>query len=165
MDLYKWYAVYTRSRQEKKVAEHLQKYGYTVYLPLIKTIRQWSDRKQKVEIPLISSYVFVNVSERDYYSILNTPGVVKYVTFDGKAAPIPENQILAMKMAVDNNLEIEITNETIEPGDMVKVVSGPIKGAEGELIRLVHKRNFLIRLNNIGFSLLLEVNAGDVIKL
>jgi transcription antitermination factor NusG len=165
MEVAKWYAIYTRSRQEKKVAELMKKNGYTVYLPLIKTMRQWSDRKQKVEIPLISLYVFVQVTERDYYSILNTPGAVKYVTFDGKAAPIPENQILAMKMAVDNNLKIEITNETIEPGELVKVVSGPIKGAEGELIRAVHKRNFLIRLHNIGFSLILEVNAGDVIKL
>ncbi len=165
MEVAKWYAIYTRSRQEKKVAGFMQKYGYTVYLPLIKTMRQWSDRKQKVEIPLISSYVFVQVTERDYYSILNTPGAVGYVTFDGKAAPIPENQILAMKMAVDNNLEIEITNETIEPGELVKVISGPLKGTEGELIRAVHKRNFLIRLSNIGFSLMLEVNAGDVIKL
>jgi transcriptional antiterminator RfaH len=165
MELAKWYAVYTRSRQEKKVAGWMQKNGYTVYLPLIKTMRQWSDRKQKVEIPLISSYVFVHVGERDYYSILNTPGAVGYVTFEGKAAPIPEKQITAMKTAIDCNVDIEVTTDTIEPGEMVKVIAGPLKGTEGEMIGTVHKRNFLIRLSNIGFSLKAEVNAADVVKI
>lgn len=162
---YRWYAVYTRSRGEKKVAELMHKNGYQVYLPLVKTLRQWSDRKKKVEVPLISSYVFVKVSEKEYYSILNTPGALAYVTFEGKAAPIRESQMEAMRMAVEGNLDIELTQEGIGLGERVKIISGPMKGAEGEYIETVHKHNFIINLDHIGFSLKVEVGANDVVKL
>lgn len=160
-----WYAIYTKSRSEKRVAEQMKATGFTVYLPLVKTLRQWSDRKKKVEVPLISSYVFVKVSERDYYNILNTQGVVRYVTFEGKAAPIPEKQIIAMQMAVDNEADIEISTEQMAPGEQVKVINGPLKGAEGEYVFGKGKRSFVIRLNHMGYALKVEVPASDVAKL
>lgn len=165
MEQQTWYAIYTKSRTEIRVAEQMKGNGFTVYLPMVKTLRQWSDRKKKVEIPLIRSYVFVKVSEREYYDILNTPGVVRYVTFDGKAAPIPEKQILALQMAVANEADIEISTEPMAPGQPVKIISGPLKGAEGEYIFGKGKRNFVIRLNQIGYALKVEVHANDVIKL
>lgn len=160
-----WYAIYTRSRAEKKVASWMYDNGYTVYLPLVKTLRQWSDRKKKVEVPLISSYVFVQVSEKEYYSILNAPGVVAYVTFEGKAAPIRDSQMQVMRQAVEGNLPIEVNNEQLKPGQRVKVISGPMKGAEGEYLETVHKNNFIINLSHIGFSLKVEIHAAEVVKL
>jgi len=160
-----WYAVYTRSRREKKVAELLINDGYQAYLPLVKTLRQWSDRKKMVEVPLISLYVFVNVSEREYYNVLNTPGVVRYVTFEGKAAPIRNSEIEAMKMAIEGNLNVTLTQESIDLGQKVKIIAGPMRGAEGEYVETKHKSNFIINLNNIGFTLKVEVNALDVVKL
>ena len=59
-----WYVVYTKSKQEKKVAEGLKKLGIEAYCPLVTVMKQWSDRKKKVEVPLINSYVFVNIDER-----------------------------------------------------------------------------------------------------
>jgi transcription antitermination factor NusG len=162
---YRWYAVYTRSRGEKKVAELMHKMGYQVYLPLVKTLRQWSDRKKKVEVPLISSYVFVKVSEREYYDILKTPGAMAYVTFEGKAAPIRESQMEAMRMAVEGNLNIELSQEAIGLGERVKIISGPMKGAEGEYVERVHKNSFIINLDHTGFSLKLEIKATDVVKM
>ena len=160
-----WHAVYTRSRAEKKVTELMNRNGYTAYLPMVKTLRQWSDRKKKVEVPLISSYVFVHVSERDYYSILNTPGVVRYVMFEGKAAPIPEKQIRAMRIAVENDVDLELSAAPISPGEAVRVVSGPMKGVEGELIRNAQKHKLLIRINHTGYALLVKVSAGSVMKI
>lgn len=160
-----WYALYVRSRWEKKCAQQIEENGYTVYLPLIKTLRQWSDRKKMVEIPLISSYVFVNVNEKEYYNILETPGVVSYVTFEGKAAPIRESQIDIMRNAIEGNLKIEAVDRILKSGQKVKIISGPLKGNEGEYIETAHKSNFIISLSNIGFSLTVEINADDVIKL
>ena len=165
MEKRNWYAVYTRSRSEKKVAEYMLDEGYNAYLPLIKTLRQWSDRKKKVEIPLISSYVFVNVSEREYYDVLNIEGAVCYVTFEGKAAPIRNSEIEALKMAVDGNMNIELVNEVIKTGQKVKVITGPMKGAEGEYLETVHKTNFIICMSNINFTLKVEINASDIIKI
>lgn len=160
-----WYALYTRSRWEKRCAELIKANGYQVYLPLIKTLRQWSDRKKKVEIPLISGYVFVNISESEYYKILETPGIVCYVTFEGKAAPIRSSQIEAIKMAIDGGLKMEHTNKYLSPGQKVKIISGPMKNMEGEYEETVNKSNFIINLNNIGFSLKVEINALDVINI
>lgn len=160
-----WYALYVRSRWEKKSAQWMTERGYTVYLPLVKTLKQWSDRKKKVEIPLISSYVFIKVSEKEYYKILETPGVVSYVTFEGKAAPIRDSQIDMMRNAIEGNLCIEAVGTALEKGQRVKVISGPMKGAEGEFVKVAHKTNFIINMNSIGFSLKVELNADDVVKL
>lgn len=143
----------------------MQEQGFESYLPLVKTIRQWSDRKKKVEIPLIASYIFAKVDENEFYEILNTPGAVAFVKFEGKAARIPEQQINAMRAAVDNNLKIELEKGNIKPGEKVKVIAGPMKGSEGEFIGQAHKRNFIINMYNIGFALKLELNAADVVKL
>ena len=161
----KWYAVYTRSRSEKKTANLLEEKGINVYLPLIKTMRQWSDRKKMVEIPLISSYVFVCISNNEYDKVLKTNGVVRYVFFDGKAAEIRDNQIQAMKMAIEGNLNIEVDKDKFKKGEAVKVVDGPMKGVEGEYFGTTKKKNFMIRLSNIGYSLLLEIDAAIVKKL
>ena len=88
-----WYAVYTRSRSEKSLMELLKEKGIEAYVPLRKVIHQWSDRKRLVEEPLIRSYCFVKVSNKDYYEVLNTQGAVRYIWFSGKAASIPERQI------------------------------------------------------------------------
>lgn len=165
MGTYNWHAIYTKSRTEKKVMERMQKSGYEVYLPMQKTMRQWSDRKKKVEVPLIASYVFVKVSEREYYDVLQTPDAVAYVSFEGKAAVIPEKQIDVMKTAVDNSMQIELSTEQLEEGEKVKVIAGPLKGAEGELVGKVKKRKFILNLGNVGFLLKIEVNANDVVKL
>jgi transcriptional antiterminator RfaH len=90
----KWYAVYTRSRFEKQVLKGLQDQGIEAYLPLIKTVRQWSDRKKTVEVPLFSSYVFVHIDRRFYDQVLQTMGVVKYISFEGKTATPPPIRLI-----------------------------------------------------------------------
>jgi transcription antitermination factor NusG len=98
---YNWHALYTRSRHEKRVYDELIYDEIEAYLPLHTVIKQWSDRKKKVEEPMIRSYVFVKISEKEYYNVLNIPAAVRYVTFEGKAAPIPEWQIDVMKKALE----------------------------------------------------------------
>ncbi len=144
--------------------EQMQKQGYKVYLPLVKKLKQWSDRKKKVEVPLIASYVFVCVNEKEYYDVLAIPGASRYITFEGKAVAIPEKQINALKAAVDNNMQIELQTLLIQAGEKVKVIAGPLKGAEGEFVGKAHKQNFILNLSNTGFSLKIEVNAADVVK-
>ena len=79
VDNKKWLVLYTKPRNEKKVAERLTKNGFEVYCPLIKTLRQWSDRKKKVEIPMFSSYVFIHIDEKNRQLPLYDQGVMNYV--------------------------------------------------------------------------------------
>lgn len=153
-----WYAVYTKPRSEKKLADRLNEKGIEAYLPMRRTLRQWSDRKKMVDEPLISSYVFVNVPKQNYFEVLNTPGAVKYIWFSGKPAVIPENQIRTLKFIMGSNPEIDCVSSVLKQGMHVKVVSGPLKELTGELINDAGKRKVMIRLDHIDKVLLLTIS-------
>jgi len=154
---YNWYAIYTKPRAEKKVYQKLNDINIECYLPLQKRLKQWSDRKKWVEEPIIRSYVFVKVSEKEYYSVLNIQGISRYVTFEGKAASIPEWQINTMKLALDVDPETEITDKNIMPGTPVQIKAGPFMGIKGELIEYKGKKKVVVRIDNIGQSLLINI--------
>jgi transcription antitermination factor NusG len=156
----KWYAVYTRSRFEKQVLKGLLDQGIDAYLPLIKTVRQWSDRKKTVEVPLFSSYVFVHIDRRFYDQVLQTNGVVKYVTFGGKAATIPADQIDLLRIIVNSDEKVEATWETRKKGDRVMVTAGSLKGLKGELITDGDRRKVLVRIDSIDQNLTVEVHPS-----
>jgi len=155
---YKWYAIYTKSRTEKKVAALLLREQIEVYLPLKKTLRQWSDRKKWVEEPLIRSYVFVKISEKEYYAALNTPGAMKYVSFGGKAAPIAEWQINALQQIVAGIDDYELSTEVFEKGNKIQITSGPMTGVFGEIIEIRGNKKLIIRIEQIGCSILLNLH-------
>lgn len=154
---YHWYALYTRSRQEKKVYQELTDQNIEAYLPLETKIKQWSDRKKKVEVPMIRSYVFVKSSEKEYYDILNTLGAVRYVTFEGKAASIPEWQIDVMRKMLDHSLPHHFSDERFFKGEQINITEGPLKGYEGEVVNdSKGKQKVIIRIANIGYSMVIE---------
>jgi len=161
----KWYAVYTRPRFEKQVFKGLLDQGIDAYLPLIKTMRQWSDRKKLVEIPLFSSYVFVNIDRGFYDQVLQTHGVVKYITFEGKAATIPPDQIDNLKIIVNSNEKVETTWETRRKGDKVIVTAGSLKGLRGELITDGDRKRVLVRIDSIDQNLTVEVHPSLIDKI
>lgn len=161
----KWYAVYTRPRFEKQVVKELLDLGIDAYLPLIKTMRQWSDRKKMVEVPLFSSYVFVNIDRSFYDQVLQTNGVVKYISFEGKAATIPSEQIDNLKIIVDSNEKIEPTWETRRKGDLVMVSAGSLKGLKGELITEGDRKKVLVRIMGIDQNLTVEVHSSLIEKI
>ena len=156
----KWYAVYTRSRFEKQVLKGLQDQGIEAYLPMIKTVRQWSDRKKTVEIPLFSSYVFVHIDRRFYDQVLQTMGVVKYITFEGKAASIPADQIDNLRIIVNSDEKVETTWETRRKGEKVMITAGSLKGLRGELITDGERRKVLVRIDSIDQNLVVEVHSS-----
>lgn len=159
---YHWYAVYCRSRQEKLIERDLLEDGYEVYLPILKKLRVWSDRKKWVDMPLFPSYCFVRVSNKEYYKILEHPYVVKYISFEGKAVPIKEGQIDGIRRVLGENLDFELTTEKYKPGQRIEIGVGPMLGCCGEIIRVAGKKQLLIRLDNIGYSLVVKVPAAYI---
>ncbi len=159
----KWRVLYTKSRQEKKVANLLTERGIINYLPTTKTLKQWSDRKKKVEVVLFKSYVFVNLDEREYYEALKVPGVVKYVSFDGKAATISEKQIETIKNTINNELEFEISTDYFKKGDLLTIKKGPLKGATGEVVSWSGKKRLLVRITEIGYSMIVHLSPDDLL--
>jgi transcriptional antiterminator RfaH len=163
-ELYNWQVIYTRSRQEKKLARILNEKGIKYYLPMTKTLKQWSDRKKMVEEVLFKSYIFVHVSEKEYYLALKCPGAVKYIFIEGKAAKISDNQIEAIKNTINNKLEFSISPDFFKKSKQVEIINGPLKGAIGEVVSINRKKKLLIRIEQIGYSLIAHI-APDSIKL
>ena len=154
---YNWYAVRVRSRTEKKVNAELAFQGIESYLPLQRKLRIWSDRKKWIELPLISGYVFVYISLKEYELVLRTFNVVCYVFFQGKAAVIPERDIIFLKrMLGQSELALEVTLDDLKPGQLVEVVSGPLCGMVGELIEFKGKNKVALRINPLGYTVLVE---------
>jgi len=156
----KWYAIYTHPRAEKQVFQRLLEQGIEAYLPLQKTLRQWSDRKKMVEVPLFTSYVFVRINRRSYDDVLRTNGVVKYVMFEGKAATIPNEQIDNLKIIVNSNENIETDWKRLEKGERVRVTAGSLRGLTGELITDGKRKKVLVRIDRIDQNLVVEVHGA-----
>ena len=163
---YNWHAIYTKSRNEKVVAKLLSEQGIEVYLPLQKKLRQWSDRKKWVEVPYINSYVFVKTSEKEYFDILNTQGVVRYVTFSGKAAPIPDWQIEGLQKIIAPDTQVFFSSHRVMKGEKLKIESGALMGYDGEVVMDSDgKKKVAIRIGNIGVSMVVQLDLSDVKKI
>jgi len=162
---YNWYAVYVRSRAEKAVYESFIEQGFEAFLPLERKLRKWSDRKKWVDVPYINSYVFVKSSEKEYYDVLNTFNVVRYVTFEGKAAIIPEWQIDAMRKIVSSKESFHFSSHHFQKGEKIVIESGALVGYAGEVIHDSDgKKKVLIRIEQIGYSLVVEMDILEVKK-
>lgn len=155
--VYNWYAIRVKSRSEKKVCSDLMEQEITAYLPLQKKLRQWSDRKKWVEVPLISGYVFVYISRKEYEFVLRTPNVVCYIYFEGKAAIIRQEDIDVLKrMLGHSEVEIEVTLEKLKPGQLIEIIGGPLMGMRGELIEFQGKHKVALRIQQLGCTVLIE---------
>jgi transcriptional antiterminator RfaH len=157
-----WFAIYTKPRHEKKVFQQLQLGNVEAYLPLQTTIKQWSDRKKKVKVPLFSCYLFVRITPKEYYTVVNVAGVIRYVTFEGKAVAIPDKQIQFIKSLLENNIDTSEVLEPIPEGEKVEIVSGPLLGFAGELVEYAGKRRVVVRINEINKILLVNVPANTL---
>ena len=100
-----WFAIYVKSRHEKCVHAELQQKGIESSLPLMNVTRQWSDRRKKVEVPLFRGYVFVRIDiSKEKFDVLQTDGVVKFVTFNNVTVPIPEDQMYWLQQMIASDL-------------------------------------------------------------
>ncbi len=145
-----WFAIYTKPRSEKKVAERLSDSGIEVFCPLINTMRQWSDRKKKIQMPMFPGYVFVFVSELDRTKVLMDYGVLNFVYWLGKPAIIRQNEIDAIKEIADKGEEVSINSDEFEIGQLVKIQEGPFKGMSGKVSKL-DKKKLIVLVEELGF--------------
>ena len=160
----KWFALYTKSRSEKKVHKELVDKGIECYLPLEKKLKIWSDRKKWVEEPFIRSYVFVYTEEEKLQQSLNTSGVVTVIRFEGKPAVVQEDHIKLIKSVLSSNEDFELSTETFEPGEKVEIEKGSLKGLYGEMVYHLNKYKVLIRIESINQNILIRINPSYLKK-
>ncbi len=156
-----WYIVYTFPNLEKKIYNELTKKNIKAYLPLQNVIRQWSDRKKEIKIPMFPNYVFINSSERERFNLLKIGGVLKFITFEGKPAVVSEAEISSIMKFETMVFEIEAN---LVSGDEVIIVDGPFTGLQGRLFLKKGKERLGVHLSSINQSLSVEVCSSSLRK-
>jgi transcriptional antiterminator RfaH len=147
-----WRAVYVNSRSEKKVMELLLGKQVEAYVPIVKTMKQWSDRKKLVELPLLNGYVFIHVGEPERDQVLQTQGVIRFVRSEGKIAVVRDEEISRLKQLVELGYQLEASaiDREVRKGQKVKISSGLLRGLEGIVIDDKDQRQLLVLLESIG---------------
>lgn len=156
-----WYAAHTRHQHERTVAAMLSKKGFEVFLPLYSEVRQWRDRRKRVDLPLFSCYVFLRGDLDRRLAILSTPGVHRLVATAGKLAGITEKEIEAVRAVIMNRVKVEPC-PFLKCGDRVRVRTGPLSGLEGFLVRKKAQTRLVISVGLLERSVAAEVDAGTV---
>ena len=157
-----WYAAYTCANHEKRVAEQLSARSVENYLPLYESIRRWKDRRVILQLPLFPGYVFVHLAMCDRLRVLGIPGVAKLVGFTGVPAAIPDIEIEAAKNCLRGGLPAT-PHPYLKVGRHARIESGPLSGLEGILVRIKNKMRFVISIDLIQRSILLDVDAASLV--
>lgn len=137
---------------------------HQVYLPLVETIRQWSDRKKKVELPLFPSYVFARISEAERFSVLNSNGVVRFVSFSGEPARIPDKDLQSVRRLLETCPEVT-AEQYLKNGDRVRVIVGPLRDLEGFVLDTRRSKKLVIQIDAIRQAVAVEIPPGYVEKI
>ena len=146
----RWYAVYVRSRHEKKVHQMLLEQDLSSFLPLIETWKQWSDRKKKVSDPLFRGYVFVNICLRkDNIKVLDTEGVVKFIGIGKNPSVIGEKDIDWLRKLVREPDAIQGVVVSLPAGQRVRVLAGPFKDLEGVVVKQGRETRMVVYFDSI----------------
>jgi len=156
-----WYAAYTCAQHEKSVAKQLEVRSIECFLPLYEKMSRWKDRRMKVQLPLFAGYVFVRLSSEDKLRALQVPGMVRVVGFNGHPTPLPDDEMEALR----DGLSVLIRAEPcpyVQVGRRVRVVSGPLAGLEGTLLKKKSGLRFVVSLHLIQRSVTVEVQSADL---
>jgi transcription antitermination factor NusG len=156
-----WYAIYTKPRWEKKVTQLLDKKGFTVYCPLNKVRRKWSDRYKVVEAPLFTSYVFAKLTEEEKLRVRLTDGVVNFVYWLGKPAVIKQEEIEIIKKFLKEYEDVQANPVAVSAGQKVRVKTGLMMDAEGIVIKVQNNRAYVL-LETLGYELTAQFEKSNL---
>lgn len=167
MENRRWLAAYVKMHHEKKLRDRLTQIGIESFLPVQVEVRQWSDRKKKVERVLIPMMIFVYVNSEEQRIVINQPAVIKYLVLRGEKIPteIPKYQMDDFRFMVDNSdTSVNFSDLDFQPGEKVRVIKGALSGLEGELVTIDGKSNIAIRIKQLGCAVV-EMSASKVARL
>jgi transcription antitermination factor NusG len=153
-----WYVVYTKPKWEKRVADQLMQLGVNCYCPILKTIKQYSDRKKKVEVPLFNNYIFVQLADKDRNLVFLSRGAIRYLYWLGKHAIVKQKEIDTIKKWLATDSHISISQYNV--GDTIKVNSGPFLNHDA-VIKEVTNSHYVLILESLGCVLKIKHNPEE----
>ena len=159
-----WYVLYTKSRHEKKVADRLGAAGFTVYCPLQKISKRWSDRTKIIEEPLFKGYIFIFIEDHKRDEVFSFPGTVGYLVWLRRPAVVRKEEIDTIQKWLGHYNHSDIDLSDILPGDYVRITSGPFTGEQAVLLDNTNKKA-VVQLKELGLQLSLSLTNSDLLAI
>lgn len=163
-----WYVLYVKSRHERKIEALLKENGIKTFLPLVKTVRKWSDRKKIIESPLFPSYLFVKINFRkESEKVLAIKGFCFFVRFGTDFAIIQEHEINSIKLLMEIEASMEVENNEIQPqvGEHRKIEVGALGGLGCEIIKVNNENKIIVRIDSINQNILATIPSSYLTQL
>jgi transcription antitermination factor NusG len=157
----RWYAAYTSANHEKKVAEQLIAREVDYFLPLYSSVRKWKDRRVVLQLPLFPGYVFVRIALEERIRVQQVPGVACLVGFSGRPAPLPDEQIEALRNGLASGVGAK-PHPYLTEGRRVRVKSGPFCGMQGIVLRRKGNFRVVVSMELIQRSVAVDADAADL---
>jgi len=155
-----WYALHVRCNQEWAVQKGLSCREISHFLPCYESVRQWKDRRVKLQLPLFPGYLFVRISTRDRLTVVTVPNVVSLVGTGNSPAPIPEEQIEWIQRGVAHGNALP--HEWLEVGQRVMIMQGAMTGLEGILVSRRNSSRVVVALGAIAQAFAVEVDVQQL---
>ena len=156
-----WCAIYTRHQHEKAIAQILSAKGLEVFLPLYKATRRWKDRTMHLSLPLFPCYLFLRGMKERRLDVVTTPGIVSILSVNGEVATVAESEIESVRRVVEWGNRVE-PHPYLRCGDRVRVISGPLQGLEGILVRKKNLYRLVLSVEILERSAAVEVDVTAV---
>lgn len=154
----RWYAVYTYPRHEKVVAKHLEDARVEAFLPIFKSCSRWKDRSVEISRPLFPGYVFTRITMGDRSKVMSIPSVVRILSFNGRPAEIPSQEIESVRLCVEYGATLE-AHPVPEVGERARVCAGVFEGVEGIVLNRKNKCKVIISISLIHQAIALEIDS------
>lgn len=161
----RWFAIRTLYRHEKSTQNALERGGITTYVPLQKVARQYQRKVRTAEIPLIHTYVFVQITAAQYISVLQTPDVFGFVKTTPELNAIPMEEIELLRRITEGGYVLNCEEELWNTGEYVEIMQGPLTGMIGCLKKFAGKHKVMIQLQAIAHVLSMEIPILHLRKL
>jgi transcription antitermination factor NusG len=157
----RWYAVYTCANHEKRVAGQFASRSVEHFLPQYESVRQWKDRKVRLQLPLFPGYLFVHLAAEEPRRVLQVPGVVRLVGFNGSPTPMLEEDLRRIREFLGQGLRAE-PHPYLQAGRRARVVRGPFAGSEGFVLRRKNRSRLVISIDLIQRAMAIEIDEADL---
>jgi transcription antitermination factor NusG len=158
-----WFAVQTGYRCEQRVAQGLMTKGFETYLPLLREVHHWSDRKKIVDVPVFSGYLFVRCDPdvQNRVRVLETAGTLRLLGGNHAPSPVPEHEIEAVRRMLSSGLECDRC-DSLTPGTIVRVVCGPLAGLNGRLVKVKSSVRLIVSVSLFSQAIFTELQLDDI---
>ena len=157
----RWYAVYTCANHEKRVADQFESRSVEHFLPQYESVRRWKDRKVRLHLPLFPGYVFIHLALQERLRVLQVPGVVRLVGFNGSPTAMPEEDMNRIRDLLGQGWRTE-PHPFLQVGKRARVVRGPLTGTEGIVARRKNRRRLVLSFDLIQRSIAVEIDEADL---